>query len=31
VVWVPGLGVDVKYRAAKNASGILPEWRKMPG
>ena len=29
VVWVPGLGVDVKYRAAKNASGILPEWRKM--
>jgi tRNA(Ile)-lysidine synthase len=31
VVWVPGLGVDVKYRAAKNASGILPEWRKMAG
>ena len=31
VVWVPGLGVDVKYRAAKNASGILPEWRKMDG
>ncbi|HEV3009534.1 MAG TPA: tRNA lysidine(34) synthetase TilS [Burkholderiales bacterium] len=31
VVWVPGLGVDVKYRAAKNASGVLPEWRKMPG
>jgi tRNA(Ile)-lysidine synthase len=31
VVWVPGLGVDAKYRAAKNASGILPEWRKMAG
>jgi tRNA(Ile)-lysidine synthase len=31
VVWVAGLGVDVKYRAAKNASGILPEWRKMAG
>ena len=31
VVWVPGLGVDVKYQAPKNASGILPEWRKMPG
>jgi len=30
LVWVPGLGVDVKYRAAKNAPGILPEWRKMP-
>jgi tRNA(Ile)-lysidine synthase len=31
VVWVPGLGVDVKYRAAKNASGVLPEWRKIEG
>lgn len=31
VVWVPGLGVDAKYRAAKNESGFLPEWRKMPG
>ena len=31
VVWVPGLGVDVKYRAAKNAAGVLPEWRKMAG
>ena len=30
LVWVPGLGVDVKYRAAENAVGILPEWRKMP-
>ena len=31
LVWVPGLGVDVKYRAAENAVGILPEWRKMSG
>jgi tRNA(Ile)-lysidine synthase len=31
VVWVAGLGVDAKYRAAKNAPGVLPEWRKMPG
>jgi tRNA(Ile)-lysidine synthase len=31
VVWVPGLGVDVKYRASKNASGVLPEWRRMAG
>jgi tRNA(Ile)-lysidine synthase len=31
LVWVPGLGVDLKYRAPKNAPGILPEWRKMAG
>jgi tRNA(Ile)-lysidine synthase len=31
VVWVPGLGVDVRYRAAKNAPGVLPEWRKIAG
>jgi len=31
LVWVPGLGVDTKYRAAGNAVGILPEWRKMSG
>lgn len=31
VVWVPGLGVDARYRAAKNAPGVLPEWRKMAG
>ena len=31
LVWVPGLGIDAKYRAAKNESGFLPEWRKMPG
>ncbi|MGH8690803.1 MAG: tRNA lysidine(34) synthetase TilS, partial [Burkholderiales bacterium] len=31
VVWVPGLGVDARYRAADNAAGVLPEWRKMDG
>jgi tRNA(Ile)-lysidine synthase len=31
LVWVPGLGVDVRYRAAENAVGIVPEWRKMSG
>jgi tRNA(Ile)-lysidine synthase len=30
LVWVPGLGVDARYQAAKNARGVLPEWRKMP-
>ena len=31
LVWVPGLGVDARYQAAKNAPGVLPEWRKMRG
>src|SRR5688572_6521672 len=31
LVWVPGLGVDARYRASKNAPGVLPEWRKMSG
>lgn len=31
VVWVPGLGVDCRYQTAKNAPGVLPEWRRMPG
>jgi tRNA(Ile)-lysidine synthase len=31
LVWVPGLGVDARYRAAGNARGVLPEWRKMTG
>jgi tRNA(Ile)-lysidine synthase len=31
LVWVPGLGVDARYQAAKNAPGVLPEWRKMDG
>ena len=30
LVWVPGLGVDARYQAPKNAPGVLPEWRKMP-
>jgi tRNA(Ile)-lysidine synthase len=29
LVWAPGLGVDTHYQAAKNAPGVLPEWRKM--
>ena len=29
LVWVPGLGVDARYQAAKNRPGVLPEWRKM--
>jgi tRNA(Ile)-lysidine synthase len=29
LVWVPGLGVDARYQARKNAPGVLPEWRKM--
>jgi tRNA(Ile)-lysidine synthase len=31
LVWAPGLGVDARYQAAKNAPGVLPEWRKMQG
>lgn len=31
LVWVPGLGIDARYRAPKNAPGVLPEWRKMSG
>lgn len=31
LVWVPGLGVDARYQAPKNARGVLPEWRKMAG
>jgi tRNA(Ile)-lysidine synthase len=30
LVWAPGLGVDARYQAPKNARGVLPEWRKMP-
>ena len=29
VVWVPGLGIDARYQAAKNAPGVLPEWRRI--
>lgn len=27
LVWVPGLGADSAYAAAKGAAGIIPEWR----
>ena len=27
LVWAPGLGVDVCYRAAEKTSGFVPEWR----
>ncbi len=26
LIWVPGLGVDVRYRAAAGAAGLLPQW-----
>jgi tRNA(Ile)-lysidine synthase len=29
LVWVPGLGVDARYQAGKNAFGVLPEWRRI--
>ena len=28
LVWVPGLGVDARYQARKNFSGLVPEWRQ---
>lgn len=28
LVWVPGLGADVRYRAAAGSKGTLPEWKK---
>jgi len=27
LVWVPGLGVDCRYRARAGARGVVPEWR----
>jgi tRNA(Ile)-lysidine synthase len=27
LVWAPGLGVDARYRSAKNSRGWVPEWR----
>lgn len=27
LVWVPGLGVDVRYQAKEDCAGLLPEWR----
>lgn len=31
LVWAPGLGVDVRYRARKNRAGLLPQWRAAAG
>jgi tRNA(Ile)-lysidine synthase len=28
LVWAPGLGVDVRYRARRGTPGILPRWKK---
>jgi tRNA(Ile)-lysidine synthase len=28
LVWVPGLGVDVRYQVRAGAKGFLPEWRR---
>ena len=28
LVWVPGLGADVRYRAAAGSKGTLPEWKQ---
>ena len=28
LVWVPGLGADIRYRAAAGSKGTLPEWKK---
>jgi tRNA(Ile)-lysidine synthase len=27
LVWVPGLGVDARFRSAGRGAGVLPEWR----
>lgn len=28
LVWAPGLGIDVRYRAGAKTDGLVPEWRK---
>jgi tRNA(Ile)-lysidine synthase len=28
LVWVPGLGVDARFQAARGAAGVVPEWRR---
>jgi tRNA(Ile)-lysidine synthase len=28
LVWVPGLGIDVRYQTGAGAAGVLPEWRR---
>lgn len=30
LVWVPGIGVDVSYRAAPRRMGFVPQWRAAP-
>jgi tRNA(Ile)-lysidine synthase len=30
LVWAPGLGVDARFRARRNAQGVLPDWRSRP-
>jgi tRNA(Ile)-lysidine synthase len=30
LVWAPGLGIDVRYRASAKAAGWVPEWRPRP-
>jgi tRNA(Ile)-lysidine synthase len=27
LVWVPGLGIDARYRAGEKRAGWIPEWR----
>ena len=29
LVWVPGLGIDARFQAARGAQGLVPEWRSM--
>ncbi|HXZ93074.1 MAG TPA: tRNA lysidine(34) synthetase TilS [Burkholderiales bacterium] len=31
LVWVPGLGIDARYRTAPGAPGLVPEWRPGDG
>jgi tRNA(Ile)-lysidine synthase len=28
LVWVPGLGVEARYRASRRGAGLMPEWRR---
>jgi tRNA(Ile)-lysidine synthase len=29
LVWVPGLGIDARFQAARGAHGLVPEWRSL--
>jgi len=29
LVWVPGLGIDARYRASGTRSGLIPAWRRV--